>query len=201
MRQKIMLAVAAILMSGGMMSGQTKEVNLRLPLRDLPGSTAAAGAEVLQPIEGRVETATVQQTNAGIHVGILLINTGSEPVAFVDPAETTSVLLLDREGWPLELPRSMPSGLDDRARRRDEPAPAAPKIITLRPGDSHRIDVAITEVLAPHRDGELRKGVPIKPGVYQATVIVTLAGTGKTENDLPPARTLQSEKFTIHLGV
>src|SRR6185503_14325401 len=92
------------------------------------------------------------------------------------------VLLLDSKGWPIDVPRQIPSVLDDRPYSPEERARITPKVLTLAPGEEYRLRVIVREILSPRKNDEVdendgRRPLPIPPGIYQASVMTTLIGT------------------------
>ena len=199
--RSMLTALAMIAVCGvGPMCAQQPEENLRLKLTNLPAPARATTA--LDSIDARLELATVQPAARGLRITLVLLNTSSEPVSFLDPEDLTSVLILDAEGWPLEVPRGIPRALYDGALPPGQTAPDGPKQITLAPGKEYRMPIVITHVLPPAKgDATERKPQPIAPGVYKVKVTTTLAGEQPAEGPRPSRTVSTADPFTVHLGV
>lgn len=197
-----MLTTLALLVVCGVgpMCAQQPEENLRLKLTNL--AAPARPAAPVDALDARLELATVQPAPRGLRITLVLLNTSSEPVSFLDPDDPTSVLILDAEGWPLEVPRDIPRGLRDGALPPGQQAPDEPKRITLAPGKEYRMPIVITHVLPPAKgDAAQRKPQPIAPGVYKVKVTTTLAGDQPAEGPRPSRTVSTADPFTVHLGV
>ncbi|HYK03236.1 MAG TPA: hypothetical protein VE974_15870 [Thermoanaerobaculia bacterium] len=161
------------------------------------GQPAKAAAS-LAKLEGHVEVVKTQATLAdGLRFDVVLTNRGDGVIRFLDPQDTTHAMLLDAEGWPIDVPKRAPSSLvNSRTRGKD------PDVIALSPGQSHRVAVRITQVLPrASGDGSPRTPIAIPAGAYDVRVTVTVIAPEAPADGVRPSRTLQSEQFTVHLGV
>lgn len=173
---------------------------VRLPLVELAGSEHAAATAALEAVKAEVEVSTVQPAAGGLHLILTFSNSGTEPVRFFEPSDTTSVLLLNEEGWPIGTPRRIPRALDDRPHTPEERARDRVKVIVLAPGETFRLPIAVTEVLPAKDEEEGGDPQPIPAGTYQASVMTTLVLPVTPPNDAePPTYSLESEKFTVRL--
>lgn len=191
----ILLVTSVIPMCAQVPTAET----VRLPLVELAGSEHVAATATLEAVIAEVEVSTVQPAAGGLHLTLIFSNSGTEPVRFLEPSDTTSVLLLNEEGWPIGTPRRIPRALDDRPRTPEERARDRAKVIVLAPGEIFRMPIAVTEVL-PAKEGEEGDPQPIPAGTYQASVMTTLVLPVTPPNDVePPTYSLESEKFTVRL--
>lgn len=198
---RLMITLLSIVCGVETMCADRPEANLRLQLKNMPTTRpAAATVPALEAIDPRVELATVQSAAAGLRLTVVLINRGAEPVRLLDPEELTSIVLLDEEGWPIQVPRAIPRGLDDRRRRPDEPDDAQ-KIVTLAPGSEHRVTITVTHVLSRAQKGEEPKSQPIRAGTYKVRVITNLAAAVPAGEPVQTRMVSTAEPFTVHLGV
>jgi hypothetical protein len=198
--RSMLAALFMIVVCGvGPMCGQQPEENLRLKLTNLPAPPRPTAA--LDAIDARLELATVQSASRGLRITLVLLNTSAEPVSIVNPDDLTSVLILDAEGWPLEVPRGIPRALYDGALPPGQ-MPEESKPVTIAPGKEYRMPIVITHVLPPAKgDATERKPQPIAPGVYKVKVTATLAGDQPAEGQRPSRTVSTADPFTVHLGV
>ena len=190
----LMITLLGIVCGLEAMRADQPEANLRLQMKPMPRTRSVAATPAPDGIDARLEVSTVQSAAAGLRLTVVLVNGGPEPVRLRDPQDLTGILLLDEEGWPLEIPRTVPRGLDDRPRNQDEEQ----KIVTLAPGADYRLSLAITEVLPRAKEGRTPDPQPIEAGTYRIRVIMNLAPVG----DHVQSRMLSTgEPFTVHLGV
>jgi hypothetical protein len=104
---------------------------------------------------------------------------------------------MDRDGWPIEVPRGTPPQRDDSAHR--EGRPAEPKTVTLQPGAQYKYSVSVTQVVPPLKDDPSRKARPIGAGQYKASVMTMLIDPSHVENGTAVTRTIESSEFAVHL--
>jgi hypothetical protein len=199
---RTMMTLAMIALLGVVpMCAEQPEANQRVQLTDMAGAKRSTLSAALDMIEARVEFANVQPAAAGLTLTVVLVNRGAEAVRILDPEDFTSVLLLDENGWPLEVPRSIPKVLDDRGHRPGEPLHnAGPESVTLAPDQEYRLVIRIKDVLRAGKEGEPYKPQPITGGKYSAKVTTTLV-TPVPEGTAPSRVVSTPEAFTLNLGV
>jgi hypothetical protein len=191
-----LLVTAVKLMSADDPTGTT----LLLPLSRVEGAAHIAAAAALETIEANAEVATLQPVSGGLRLTVTYFNHGDQPVRFIEPIDTTSIQVLNADGWPIEVPRPIPQALDDRPRSEQRPV----KVIVLAPGETHRLPVSVTQILPPLKDqetdqAEIRTPYPIPAGTYRVSVTTTLVGTEGSTEEGPPTYTLESETVTVRL--
>ena len=125
---------------------------MRVEMKAKPGTAAAAPFGKL----GVVLEIDADQPNvpAGLRGTIVMTNTGTEPVEFLEPRDSSQLELQGADGKPVRVAPVAPSSLINTQGAK----PPAP--VRLAPNESHRTQLVVTQVVG---DGKAPSPAPAQP--------------------------------------
>lgn len=135
---------------------------MQVEMKPASGAPSAASFGKL----GVVLEIEAEQLNipAGLRGTIVVTNTGTVPVEFLEPRDSSQLELQGAGGKPIRLAPVVPSSLVNMQGAK----PAAP--VRLAPKASHRIDIAVTEMLGDSTAPS--GGPPSPPGTRKTTALL-----------------------------
>ncbi len=204
MRRSQLTGLAISVLSGLVLFSQgtlqsarvTKEGRMRLELNEIEPLARGLAGGPLSPIRVELETESKQSDlSAGLKFLVIFTNNGHETVELQDPDDAIQVELLDDRGWPIRIPTRPPAALINT---REGPGPQknAPRVLTMQPGEQHRVPIQIREVQTKERSQK----VYLSRGTYTARVRVLLLAADPALERSRSYRKLESEQISIEFG-
>jgi hypothetical protein len=161
-----------------------------------PGGTASSRLSAIEAI-GRI--AATQPAAQGLRMTLGMTNTGAVPLSILDPAELSQPQVLTTEGWPVELPRKLPSWRKPGGERQ------RPPVVVVAPGGEHRFEIVVPRILATQPYLKLASGAPgggsvlIPAGSYQVKLRLVLGSAEADATGRRETRILESEPVRVAL--
>jgi hypothetical protein len=178
---------------------------MRVEMKTTPGTAAPAPFAKL----GVVLEIDADQPNipAGLRGTIVLTNTGTEPIEFLDPRDSSRLELHGADGKPVAVPAVAPSSLINIQGAK----PAAP--IRLAPKESHRTQVVITQVVGdakapppPSAQTAAKAPIarsntaPLPNGAYRVRAHVRVISAQGKPGDTRPSASFESGWVDVAFG-